>query len=141
LQTAIDDRLHALGMEERWNSFPAVAFLCRSHSQIATTDDLQEVLYGHVYPFLLRIFAGEVPLQVREACQRLGLGVQARIARAQAKDAVRIRSELERAGLIAAGDLRPLSTIACEYPLRSGADHVLVGMRRIGYVDALKPLF
>lgn len=81
LQAAIDDRLRALGMEERWGSFPAVALLCRSHGRIATTDDLHEVLHGHLDPFLLRLFAGEVPMPVRETCRRLGVGVRARIAR------------------------------------------------------------
>ena len=45
------------------------------------------------------------------------------------------------AGLIDAGDQRDLAVLACDSYLQMGVDFVLVGAKRLTYVEQLKSLF
>jgi hypothetical protein len=55
--------------------------------------------------------------------------------------AAQARRTLIEAGFIDRNDRRSLASIACQYCLDAGIDHVLVGMRDVDYVDDLRPLF
>lgn len=57
------------------------------------------------------------------------------------EDAQSFRLQLIADGCLDANDNRPLPVITCESYIKSGANHVLIGMRSTQYVDQMKPFF
>lgn len=111
-----------------------------------------DLLFSHLAPFLAALFGYDVipgvPLtaqQMKKKEQKLvyqlyqySLLYSTRIMNEKSKSFL---MDLKSRGLVNKEDARPLSVIACEYYLQQGLDHVLVGMRKKGYVDELKHLF
>ena len=55
--------------------------------------------------------------------------------------AIEFKKQAQQIGLLPDSDDRPFSTMAIETYLDYGFDYVLVGMKKVEYVDQLKHLF
>ncbi|HEX8903232.1 MAG TPA: aldo/keto reductase [Longimicrobiaceae bacterium] len=134
-------QLRRVGADEEPEDFTVVQFLRDSWMEISAPELVTQIFEDHFYPFLHHLYAGSVPDDDRQAFARLH-GYAVRYAeRALTREAAALRGAMVERGEIAADDPRPLPVIACERYLRAGIGHVLVGMRRVEYVDELKELF
>lgn len=134
----LEARINALDMS---GDRPSVLdYLEREWAEIPSPDAVGAVFAGHVWPLIARCYPEEPP----EAEKRLFADLQGIVItyaqRNLARAAARFRAQLVALGELAESDPRPLEQIACERALGAGLDHVLVGMRRVGYVERLRPL-
>ena len=132
-------RLDALGGGPP-ESIPVLRYLGESWEQIPTAEAAEAVFGTHLAPLLTRLWDTTPPAADGEALRGLREALAAQASRNEHRRAEAVRAELVATGRLEPGDERPMALRACEYVLDAGFDHVLVGMRRERYVDALRPL-
>jgi hypothetical protein len=98
-------------------------------------------MQGHFYPFLYQLYANQVPIEDQQAYVRLHQVMNEYARDRMTLEAIDLRQHLTESGVIPCDDHRPLAVVACDFCLCSEIQHVLVGMRNIKYVEALKDLF
>lgn len=109
---------------------------------LPTPDAVEQVYYGHFFPFLARLWGGSglTPqesepfyqlFEFSEIYSRKNLSTKAQDFRAQA----------QQVGLLPLNEEIPFAVMAIETYLDYGFDYVLVGMKKTEYVDQLKHLF
>jgi hypothetical protein len=112
-----------------------------ARANLQSSDAVNLVFHQYFYPFIYQLYEGEVPESDAGAYASFH-SLLARIAKHRMNEsATTVRSALIAEGLIKGDDPRPLPVIACQSYLESGINHVLVGMRKVSYVDELKFLF
>jgi aryl-alcohol dehydrogenase-like predicted oxidoreductase len=134
-------QLEARGATDAPTDFPVVRFLRDSWTQIVSPDLVVQIFNAHVYPFLEALYGGPLPSEDAAAFANLQRAAMLYSRREATRQSVPLRAQLVDGGLIAKNDTRPLAVAACDYCVGAGVSHVLVGMRRVEYVDMLKPLF
>lgn len=137
----IGRQLRLIGSTDDPMEFTVVRFLRDHWKSITTTDLVIQIFHEQLGPFLRRLYEDGMPPEAARAFARLEGRASQYAKRAMSDRARAGRRALVVAGTIDRDDPRPLASIACQYPLNAGIDHVLVGMREIAYVDELKPLF
>jgi aryl-alcohol dehydrogenase-like predicted oxidoreductase len=132
-------RLEALGAGPP-ESIPVLRYLGESWEQIPSAEAADAVFQTHLAPLLARLWDTTPPAADSEALRGLRQALASQASRNEQRRAEAFRTELVATGRLAPGDERPMALRAVEYVLDAGFDHVLVGMRRERYVDALRPL-
>lgn len=134
-------RLGEIGASDDVMDFAVVGYLHENWMRISSPETVTSVFRQYLFPFLDRLFEGEIPLEARAVFQRLYHYTALYSRRTMTVNALALRERLVGSGAIDGDDVRPLAVIACASVLSSGIDHVLVGMRQTRYVETLKPLF
>ncbi|QHS58475.1 aldo/keto reductase [Chitinophaga agri] len=123
------------------NDFALLAFLRDNWKVIPHEEAFNKLFYGTLYPIARLLYDNSIPA---EALQLLRSFQQVCWQYCLQTSTGRVISWLRENGherLIPTtpGDTLPL--LLCREYLHRGLDHVLVGMRRMPYVDELKPVF
>lgn len=136
----VSRRLSELGMEDDPCEFAVMRLLADRWDKLPGLELVSQVFEGQLTPFLLALFKGTPPATVVRAFQQLREQSELQARRAMTLRARELRLQLRAQGLLPEEDGRPFPLVACESYLADGIDHVLVGMRSVPYVDALRPL-
>jgi aryl-alcohol dehydrogenase-like predicted oxidoreductase len=134
-------QLERIGFAASLDEHEVIVLLNKHCGRFESVEAVEYIFHEHLYPLLFKCFGGPIPKDMASLLRRVFDGNYALARRAITDRANGLRSEFARARLIKAEDDRPLAVLACENYLQSGIDHVLVGMRRIEYVDQLAPFF
>jgi aryl-alcohol dehydrogenase-like predicted oxidoreductase len=134
-------RLDKLGLDDALDNFPVIRYLAEHWKSIGNPEAVDTVFGQHFFPFLDKLYEGDIPKGDLVLYRKLYTYAVAYSRRALTLNAIRFRDGMIARGLIDKADGRPLPLLACDYYLRAGVDHVLVGMRRPEYVDQLRSLF
>ena len=133
-------RMQALGIEGQPEEFDVLALLGQRWRDFDTMDAVTYIFESVLFPLLGRLSGGPFTDDPEMAAfDRFYASVLAQARANMSAQAEAVRRESIAAGTLR-NDGRPLAVAACESYLRSGIDHVLVGMRRTEYVDQLKDL-
>jgi len=136
----VQRRLSEAGEPYSVDDFPIMRFLRDSRHGIEHPDTVDEIFNRHLYPFIARLWEDDVPTEVRISVASLQANARSHARQALSRRAEQVQSEFAESGLIP-GDGRELALAAVEFGLRSGIDHVLVGMRSTSYVERLRRFF
>jgi hypothetical protein len=137
----VQQQLTTTGIPHAPMDFMVMQFLRDNRHGISHPDLVDEIFLRHVYPFVEHLWNREVNADGPRQFALLHTVLRHGARRALSQNADIIRAGLVEKGIIEENDPRPLAQIACEFGLRSGLDHVVVGMRLPEYVDILRPLF
>jgi len=137
----VSEQLVVLGRHEPWASFRPMQFLRDNRHDIPDPDLVDVIWEAQIDPFVDALFGADPMSAARSAFSRLRVHAKFDAQTRLADGSKAMLSALSDAGLLNAESTGPLAVTACRYCLASGADHVLVGMRRREYVDELAPLF
>jgi aryl-alcohol dehydrogenase-like predicted oxidoreductase len=137
----LERRLRTLGFREDDRVSSALNIWRRGCSLMETPEAVDRLFASILEPLVQTLYRGAVPQEDQVLFAELHRRARARAVSRMNEQALLVRAELEGRGTIRNDDPRPLAAIACEGCLDLGVDHVLVGMRRRGYVDDFKPLF
>ena len=115
--------------KELWNTLPS-------------PDAVEQVYHGHFFPFLARIW-GESGLSAKEAAPFYQLFEHSQMfaRKNMTNKALEFKSQAEKVGLISDEKDRPFAVVVIESYLNYGFDFVLLGMRKVEYVDQVSHLF
>jgi len=109
---------------------------------LPTTDAVEQVYHGHIFPFIARIW-GNGGLNALESAPFYQMYehslLYSRIN--MTKKALDFKNQAQSLGLIAKDNNREFALEVVETYLDYGIDFVLVGMKNPTYVDQLSPLF
>lgn len=136
----IADQLRRADLPHKVMDFAVMQFLRDNWHGIEHPDTVDQIFGRHFYPFIEQLWGEEITPDVKSACASLHLKAREFAKQKLTVGAQQLREELITAGTISSNDHRPLAVIACDYPLQSGMDHVLVGMRTPQYVEDLREL-
>lgn len=136
----VAQRLAELEPPSAPGDFAVLRVLADRWATLPGSELVAQLFDGELAPFLVALFEGAVPAAVSGAFRQLRDQAELRGRRALAARARELRAHLVAQGRLASADPRPLPLVACERYLADGIDHVLVGMRAVPYVDALRPL-
>ncbi|MCP5059225.1 MAG: hypothetical protein GY937_21170 [bacterium] len=104
--------------------------------------DVVEALFqGLIFPSIIGLYPDGIQPDAQGAIMDLRSCARRHALVAMREKARTLRAHLAASGAIRGGDGRPLEVIACEAVMKLGVEHVLVGMRRPGYVEGLHCLF
>ena len=134
----IRDQLASAHLPYDVMDFAVMQFLRDNWHGVEHPDTVDQIFGRHFYPFVDRLWDGSVPDEVRSACAALHRYAKLYARQQLSEMGQYVRAELIQAGVIADDDTRPLAAIACDFPLQSGIDHVVVGMRAVRYVESLR---
>jgi hypothetical protein len=137
----IRERLEALGSADDPLDFTIVQFLRDAGPTLQHPDRVHAIFRERLAPLLGCLYPEGMPAADRSFFEGFESEAVAQARRNMSDVASRLREKLERDGVVAAGDPRPLAEIAVDHGLRAGVGHVLVGMRSPAYVDQLKKYF
>jgi hypothetical protein len=135
---AIQRRLLTVEGGRSIRDFPVLRYLQDHWPNLGHPDAVEELFLNHMLPLARVLWPEDLPHNEQLAeCEKLFEYGLAHAASGLAREALALRRKVVEEGLADAGDLRPMSAIACDTYLRWGANHVLVGMRSRTYVDEL----
>jgi aryl-alcohol dehydrogenase-like predicted oxidoreductase len=137
----IKAQLHKCGLADDALQYDVVRFLEASWTRLPNPEAVNEIIHGYLYPFLHQLYANQIPIEDLRIFLHLHETMNRYARIRMTRDAMEMRQGLTERGIIPRDDNRPLAIIACEFCLRSGIEHVLVGMRNIKYAEALQDLF
>jgi aryl-alcohol dehydrogenase-like predicted oxidoreductase len=137
LRSILDRELGALGIAVA--HLPFLADLVPTLQRFATTDAVEQFFGATIDPLCAKLgrFTGTADATLAADAAKAQAMRFARAATAIAAAAA--RRDLIARRVIDALDTRPLQIIALERLLSAGADHVLIGMKRVAYVRQMRP--
>jgi aryl-alcohol dehydrogenase-like predicted oxidoreductase len=109
---------------------------------LPTPDAVDQVYHGHFFPFIARVW-GEAGLNAKESAPFYQLLEDSHLfaRKNMTAKALSFKSQAESVGLIPADSDKPFSVDVIETYLSYGLDYVLLGMKKVEYVDQVKHLF
>lgn len=109
---------------------------------LPTPDAVDQIYHGHFFPFLVGIW-GKGGLDAKEAAPfyRLYEDSQMFARKNMTLKALEFKSQAENVGLIAKGSDQPMAVDVIETYLNYGFDYVLLGMKKIEYVEQASRFF
>lgn len=115
--------------KELWNTLPS-------------PDAVDQVYHGHIFPFLARIWGGG-GLNAKEAAPFYKLFEHSQMfaRKNMTKKALEFKSQAANVGLISNETSQPFAVEVIESYLNYGFDFVLLGMRKVEYVNQVSHLF
>lgn len=134
-------RLFELEIDDDLMNFAPAQIIAVGWKQFGNPDVVDQFFEMRLQPFIAKLWEDGVHPRVLAPFSELRRVLLLRARRNMDRAARAFRLRMIEAGKIRSNDSRPLAFIACESYLASGADHVLVGMRNIQYVDTFKDLF
>lgn len=108
---------------------------------LPTPDAVEQVYLGHLFPFIARIWGGNLSAtEARPFYQLLDFSLlYSRVN--LSNTALNFKKQAEAVGLLPIDEAKPFATMTVETYLDYGFDYVLVGMKKTEYVDQLRHLF
>lgn len=111
-----------------WNTLP-------------TPDAVEQVYYGHIFPFIARVWGKSLTQAESQPFYDLMEISHIYSRRNLSNKALEFKKQAQQIGLLPDVGERPFATMAIETYLDYGFDYVLVGMKKVEYVNQLKELF
>ena len=108
---------------------------------LKTPDAVDQVYFSHFFPFIARVWGRSLTSNESQPFYDLMEISQLYSRRNLSEKAIEFKKQAQQIGLLPDSDDRPFSTMAIETYLDYGFDYVLVGMKKVEYVDQLKHLF
>ncbi len=121
--------------------FMVINLLNENWMRLSSPEAVAQVFQDHFYPFLEHLYQGKVPDDDMTNYRKLYQFANLYAKKTMTQSALTFRRKMITTGVIRSDDQRPLPVIACESYLKSGIDHVLMGMRSVKYVESVKALF
>lgn len=137
----VQQQLTKVGEKDTPMDYTPMRFLRDSWTTISTPELVTSIFQTRIYPFFHRLYEGSIPDDEALIFAKLQYYAILYAKKAMTEQTRTIRRKLIRSGRIKRDDPRSLTQVACSQYLASGIDHVLVGMKRVCYVDDLKDLF
>lgn len=109
---------------------------------LPTIDAVEQVYFGHLFPFIARIWGGN-GLSAKEAAPFYELLEHSYLfaRKNMTNKALHFKSQAQGVGIIPAHSTQALSVEVIETYLNYGIDFVLLGMKNVDYVNQVKHLF
>lgn len=136
----VSNRLKYFDTNAKLIDFIPLSIIINNRKGIANPEAVDKIVNEHLLPFINQLQFNENEKKVKLMVQELSFYWKAYSKVSMTKRASNFKKELMISGEIGKEDARDFSLIACEKYLEKGIDHVLVGMRKIDYVDGLKSL-
>jgi hypothetical protein len=133
-------QLRQAELPHKVTDFSVMQFLRDNWQGIEHPDTVDQIFGRHFYPFAEQLWDGSLPREVKAAFRLLHSDARRFSQQKLTGRAQQFRGDLLAAGSIKSEDDRRLAVIACDFPLQSGVDHVVVGMRSRNYVTDLKEI-
>lgn len=123
------------------SNFALLAFLRDNWKVIPHEEAFKKLFYGTLYPIAQLLYDNDIPAPVMQLLRSFQEICWQYCLQTSTGRAISWLRENDQEALlpVAPGDTLPL--LLCREYLHRGLDHVLVGMRRISYVEELKPVF
>ncbi|MEK6259458.1 MAG: aldo/keto reductase [Planctomycetota bacterium] len=137
--TTISRQLRAIDEPDDPLSFRIVRHLNQHWMDVGNPEAVEKIFLEHVLPFLVHIYSGAIPDTDRAPHQAFYDVVHRYSRHTRRRRSESIADDLGFTAMMASG--RSLPALACEKYLQAGVDCVLVGMRKVRYVDELQHLF
>ena len=128
--------------DEKFSEITLVKQFREIWNNLPSADSVEQVYYGHFFPFLARLW-GHGGLSAKEAAPFYELFEYSLLySRSHmTSKAQSFRDQAQSVGLIEATSDQPFSVQLVESYLSYGIDYVLIGMKRSAYVEQMKHLF
>ena len=110
-------------------------------NDLPTPDAVEQVYFGHIFPFVARIWGRSLTAAEATPFYNLMEYSQLYSRRNLSNKAREFRNQAQQVGLLAEDPDKKFAVMAVETYLDYGFDYVLVGMKKPEYVDQLKHLF
>ena len=110
-------------------------------NDLPTPDAVEQVYFGHIFPFVARIWGRSLTAAEATPFYNLMEYSQLYSRRNLSNKAREFRNQAQQVGLLAEDPDKKFAVMAIETYLDYGFDYVLVGMKKPEYVDQLKHLF
>ncbi|MBC7540824.1 MAG: aldo/keto reductase [Bacteriovorax sp.] len=114
--------------KELWNTLPS-------------PDAVDQVYHGHLFPFLARVWGGEISAKEAAPFYQLFEHSQMFARKNMTKKALEFKAQAANVGLISDDNGRPFAVEVIETYLNYGFDFVLLGMKKVEYANQVKHLF
>lgn len=137
----INERLEAMDVEPQASSLPLIAEIDARLRDKSAFDDAQFLFELPMRMTFEQMFPDNLPPTVTHPIEILREFLRERAISNRYRRGTEIRASLANEGQIDPQDTRNLQTLACSLLLDDGFDHVLVGARRVEYVQSLSTLF
>ncbi|MBC7429065.1 MAG: aldo/keto reductase [Bacteriovorax sp.] len=111
-----------------WNTLP-------------TPDAVEQVYFGHIFPFVARIWGKSLTPAESKPFYDLMEYSQIYSRRNLSVKAIEFKNQALQVGLLSEQEEKPFAVMAVETYLDYGFDYVLIGMKKPEYVDQMKHLF
>lgn len=116
-------------------------FINENAAKLDSSESVDELFYGYLFPWLNKIYENNIPADAGENFSSLYKLSLSSSKVNMAEKSKLFRERLENEGILERNINFSFPYLACQKYLNTGADHVLVGMRKKEYVDELKVLF
>jgi hypothetical protein len=128
--------------DEKFSEITLVKQFREIWNNLPSADSVEQVYYGHFFPFLARVW-GHGGLTAKEAAPFYELFEYSLLYSRfhMTSKAQSFRAQAQSVGLIEAFSNKPFSVELVESYLSYGIDFVLIGMKRPAYVEQMKHLF
>jgi len=120
---------------------PIVQQLTKIWLTLPTPDAVDQVFLAHFFPLVSQIYGRNLSFEESKGYYRLYEIAEAMARRQMTNTASNFRTKLEVEGIIQKQAEIPLSVLAVQKYLDWGVNHVLVGMKRMQYVQELQHFF
>lgn len=128
--------------EQDFEELELIGQLKEMWNKLKSPDAVDQVYFGHLFPFLARIWGGD-GLTKEEAQPFYELyDISQKYARLNmSQGALNFKKQAKKLGLLPESNAQSFAAECLETYIDYGIDYVLVGMRRAEYVTSLKYLF
>lgn len=137
----MERQLKSLGGEDNLLEFEIIHTLHLNWKNIANQSAVQTLFNEHFFPFIEQLYEGKIPQKEKKLFNLFYERALLYTLKKMTRESENVKQLLHKKNIIKLPDSRPLPTVVCDYYLKQGIDHVLVGMRETSYVDELKQLF
>jgi aryl-alcohol dehydrogenase-like predicted oxidoreductase len=141
VMTLIQRRMIKNGLEEDVLSLPVVKIIHERWMSMGTPDAVEQVFQTHLYPLLRTLYDNNIPITHKRTYEKMKQLCKDYSRKELTLKAAAWRDKFVQNGFLPANDKRKISELACDYCLKAGMDHVLVGMTKKAYVKSIERLF
>ncbi len=134
------EKLKELGMEDEIHEFPIIDYLINNWTKVSNPEFVNSLFKGMIDPFIDTLFKERQKADFNKIHTLFKRCMMYLAVENMNNEIGLIESKLIKKGYI--NDTKePLQTRICNYYLSIGIPHILVGMRRVKYVNELSSLF
>lgn len=108
---------------------------------LQTPDAVEQVYFAHFFPFIARLWGTDLTAEESQPFYDLMEVSQIYSRKLLSNKAIEFQKQAQQVGLLPIDEDRAFATMAIETYLDYGFDYVLVGMKKIEYVNQLKHFF
>lgn len=137
----VSDKLKNYDSKAKPTDFVPLNIIITNRKEIANPEAVDKIVYEYLLPFLNQLQFDDNHHEIINIVKELTSYWKAYAKKSITNRAVNLKKDLISKGEIEKKDVRDFSLIACEKYLDDGINHILVGMRKIHYINKLKSLF